>query len=144
MTDSFTHTTHQGLLSRLAGSVIGVLIGFCMVPGSIALISWNEYRTVHRSRGIAEAEKVVAEVPDAFEPDAALNDRLIHVTGTATTEQSLVDAEFCIEQKVLRLNRRVEMYQWVEDKQTKTRDKIGGGRRQSRPTPMRSSGRKAV
>ncbi len=40
-----------------------------MVPGSVALVSWNEYRTVHRSRGLAEAEKVVVEAADPFEVD---------------------------------------------------------------------------
>lgn len=112
----------------MANSFVGIIVGVCMVPGSILLVSWNEYRTVHRSRGLAEGEKVVAEVADAFEIIPALNDRLVHVTGTATTEQTLSDPDFGVSQKAMRMERQAEMFQWVEHKESKTRDKLGGGR----------------
>ena len=128
MADSITRSVHQGFFSRMASSFIGIIVGICMVPGSVMLVSWNEYRTVHRTRGLAEGEKIVAEVADAFEINPALNDRLVHVTGTATTEQTLSDPDFGIAQKALRLERQVEMYQWVEHKESKTRDKLGGGK----------------
>lgn len=128
MVDSVVRTTHQGFLSRLFGSFVGVLIGILMIPGSVLLISWNEYRTIHRTMGLAEAEKAVAEVPNAFEIDNALDKRLVHLTGQATTEETLTDAEFSVSQLALRLRRQVEMYQWVEHKESKTRDKLGGGK----------------
>jgi Transmembrane protein 43 len=128
MADRITRTTQQGFFSRIANSFIGIIVGICMVPGSVLLISWNEYRTVHRSRGLAEGEKVVVEVADAFEVMPALNDRLVHVTGTATTEQDLSDPDFGVSQKAMRMERQVEMFQWVEHKESKTRDKLGGGR----------------
>jgi hypothetical protein len=94
----------------------------------VFLIGWNEYRTVHRSKGLTEAEGAVSGIADPFELSQAQNDKLVHVTGTATTEEKLSDAEFGISQTVLRLERNVEMFQWVEHKESKTRDKIGGGR----------------
>ena len=99
-----------------------------MIPGAVLLISWNEYRTVHRSRGLAEGESLVAQIEDAFEILPALNDRLVHVTGTAMTEQTLSDPDFGVSQQALRLERQAEMFQWVEHKESKTRDKLGGGR----------------
>jgi hypothetical protein len=128
MVDQITRRVHQGFFSRMANSLVGVIVGIVMIPGSVLLVSWNEYRTVHRSRGLAEGEKVCAEVADAFEIIPTLNDRLVHVTGTATTEQTLSDPDFGVSQKAMRMERQVEMFQWVEHKESKTRDKLGGGR----------------
>lgn len=128
MVDHITRTVRKGFFSRLANSFVGILFGLLLVPGSVLLIGWNEYRTVHRSKGLAEAEGAVTGVADPFELSQTQNDKLVHVIGTATTEEKLSDSEFGISQTVLRLERKVEMYQWVEHKEKKTRDKIGGGR----------------
>lgn len=128
MVDSVIRTTHQGFLSRLAGSFVGVLIGILMIPGSVLLISWNEYRTIHRTKGLAEAESAFAEVANVFEIDKALDKRLVHLSGEATTEETLSDSDFSVSHVALRLKRQVEMYQWVEHKESKSRDKLGGGR----------------
>lgn len=76
-----------------------------MVPGSVALMTWNEYRTIHRTQGLIQAEELVAEVPSPFESSAELDQRLVHVTGIATTDALLSDGVFNIEKKVLRLDR---------------------------------------
>jgi Transmembrane protein 43 len=128
MVDRVTRTEHKGFFSRLFNSVVGVLIGFVMVPGSVALMTWNEYRTIHRTQGLIQAEKVVAEAPSPFEPSADLDNRLVHVTGIATTDELLSDGVFDIGKKVLRLERKVEMFQWVESKESRSRDKFGGGK----------------
>ncbi len=128
MADSYTEHSHQGFFSRLFGSFVGVLIGFLMIPGSVILIGWNEYRTIHRTRGLLQAEQVVEEVSDAMEITPEQNGKLVHVTGKATTGETLKDKDFGISRIALRLKRQVEMYQWVEKKETRTRDKIGGGR----------------
>ena len=128
MVDQITRTVRQGFFSRIANSFVGILIGLLLVPGSVLLIGWNEYRTVHRSKGLAEAEQSVSGVVDPFEISQAQNDKLVHVTGKATTEEKLSDAEFGVSQIALRMERKVEMFQWVEHKEKKTRDKLGGGR----------------
>jgi hypothetical protein len=128
MVDQFTRTEHQGFFSRLASSFFGVLVGFLMIPGSICLLSWNEYRTIHRTRGLAEAEKVVEPVADPMEIDPKLEGKLVHVSGTATTDETLSDPDFSLSRVALQLRREVEMYQWVETKESKTRDKLGGGK----------------
>lgn len=128
MVDRVTRTEHKGFFSRLVNSVVGVLIGLMMVPGSVALMTWNEYRTIHRTQGLIQAEKVVAEAPNPFEPSPDLDNRLVHITGMATTDEMLSDGVFDIGKKVLRLERKVEMFQWVESKESRTRDKLGGGK----------------
>ena len=50
-----------------------------LVPGSVALLSWNEYRTIHRTKGLNEGAELVETVAD---PDTALPDlsgKLVHV-----------------------------------------------------------------
>ncbi len=128
MADRVVTTTHQGYFSKLFGSIVGVFIGLLMVPGSLALIGWNEYRTIHRTKGLAEAEKVTVDVADALEVLPANDKHLVHVSGDAKTQQTLSDSDFKVEQVALRLSRDVQMYQWVERKESRTRDKLGGGR----------------
>ena len=128
MFDRVTRTERQGFFSRVIHSFVGILIGFLLVPGSILLITWNEYRTIHRTQGLIQAEKVIAEVSNAMEIVPELNNRLVHVSGMASTEEVLSDGDFNIGRKVLRLDRQVEMFQWAESKSSKTRDKLGGGK----------------
>ena len=128
MFDRETRTEQQGFFSRVINSFVGILIGFLLVPGSILLIAWNEYRTIHRTQGLIQAEKVVAEVSNAMEIVPEFNNRLVHVSGMASTEEVLNDADFNIGLKVLRLERQVDMFQWVESKESKSRDKLGGGK----------------
>ncbi len=127
MGDVFTKTERRGFFSRLFGSFVGVLIGLLCIPGSVLLLSWNEYRTIHRTRGLIEASNVVREVIDPFEPGSEFEGQLIHFTGKADTQDKLADADFHFESVALRMERKVEMYQWIERKETKTRNKIGGG-----------------
>jgi hypothetical protein len=128
MFDRVTRTERQGFFSRVINSFVGILIGLLLVPGSILLITWNEYRTIHRTQGLIQAEKVVAEVSNPMEIVPELNNRLVHVSGMASTEEVLDDGDFNIGLKVLRLERQVEMFQWVESKESKSRDKLGGGK----------------
>ncbi len=128
MADRITRTTRQGYFSRLASSFVGLLIGLALVPGSVLLMSWNEYRTVHRARGLIEAESGVGEVSDPMEIMDGLEGRLVHLIGLATTEESLRDPDFSIERQALRLERQTEMFQWVEHEESRTRDRLGGGR----------------
>lgn len=128
MVDQFTRTSRQGYFSRLINSFVGVLIGLLMIPGSVLLLSWNEYRTIHRTTGLTEAEKVVEEVPDSMEIDSKNEGKLVHLGGIATTEEVLADDVFSVSLVALQLERSIEMFQWVEHKESKSRDKLGGGR----------------
>lgn len=122
-----TERIHRGLFSRLFNSIIGVAIGFVLIPVSMMLIGWNEYRTIHRAKGLIEGESVVVDLANSDNIDSAYYGKLIHAIGLATTSESLSDPEFGVSGKLLQLRRMVEMYQWVEKVESKTRKKIGGG-----------------
>ncbi|GAB5402333.1 MAG: hypothetical protein Aurels2KO_05640 [Aureliella sp.] len=74
---------------------------------------------MHRSRGLAEAREVVQTIPDANTVANELDQKLVHLSGFADTEETLVDDKFFVRENALHLARRAEMYQWVEKEKSK-------------------------
>lgn len=126
--DTFTETTYQSWGSRIANSLVGVLIGIVLIPLSCWLLFWNEGRAVTTARSLAEgASAIVSVATDRV--DTANNDRLVYLTGQLRAADSLSDPVFPVRvQNAVRLVRTVEMYQWRENSRSETRDRMGGGR----------------
>jgi hypothetical protein len=126
MADSFTEVTGKSWFGRIGESIKGVLFGLVLFLASFVILFWNEGRAVTTARSLAEgASSVVSVDPAAVQP--ANEGKLVHFTGTATTTDELQDPLFQIKVIALKLQRRVEMYQWVEDKKSETKKKLGGG-----------------
>ena len=126
MADSYSEVTGQSWLSRLFGSIGSVLFGVLMFAASFVLLYWNEGRAVTTARSLAEGGAVVVSAaPDAVDPSN--EGKLVHVTGTATTSETLTDQDFGVSAPAIHLARRVQLYQWQEDKTSRTRSKLGGG-----------------
>ena len=53
--------------------------------------------------------------------------KLLAVSGMAIAEDEVSDPEFKINAKAIHIDRRVEMYQWEEDQETRAKKKVGGG-----------------
>lgn len=128
MSDTFTTSSSTGFFSRIKGAIFGTLVGIVLVPASICLLGWNEYRTIHRTRGLNEGADTVQTVTDPASARPELSESLVHMTGLADTQERLRDEVFGVEEQAIQLRRDVEMYQWVEKKDTKSRDKVGGGK----------------
>lgn len=103
-----------GYFRRVKNSIAGMLVGFVLIPASMALHAWNEYRTVHRTRGLTEARELVQSIPDANTVSSELDQKLVHLSGLADTDEVLADGEFFVRHKALHMARRAQMYQWVE------------------------------
>jgi environmental stress-induced protein Ves len=127
MPNMIKRSVTHGFFSRVRNSLVGAIVGMVFIPGSMLVLGWNEYRTIHRTRGLLEAEQVVLEIPDPSQATDSSNSQLVHFTGKAVTDELLVDTDFAVSLPVLRLERRVEMFQWVERKESNTRNKVGGG-----------------
>jgi len=97
---------------------VAALIGILLIPGSVCLQAWNEYRTVHRTRGLKEAGKVVENITNPSVLEEQLDGKLVHLSGAALTEEVLKDGKFGIAGNGIALRRRVQMYQWKEEKDT--------------------------
>jgi len=126
MADSYTEVSSQSWLSRLGGAFKGILFGFLMVAAAFVLLFWNEGRAVERHKTLQEGAGAVVSV-SADRVDPAHEGDLVHVSGRAETDATLADDTFGTRAQALRLARRVEMYQWKEDKSSKTTKKVGGG-----------------
>jgi hypothetical protein len=81
---------------------------------------------VKTAKAINETEDVCVEMDNINKLDAQFNGQVVHATGNATTNDSLVDAEFETGAVAVRLTRSVEYYQYVEEKHEETHDNVGG------------------
>jgi hypothetical protein len=126
-TAAYQETTTTSWWDRIKGAFAGILIGLICIPGSSILLFWNEGRAVQTARSLAEGAGMVTAAPGS-RVDAALDGRLVHVSGDITAAGVLRDAEFsAAAENALRLIRRVEMYQWREESRSETRSRLGGG-----------------
>ncbi len=127
MSDQITEVTSQGCGGRLIGSIQGIFIGFIGIIVAIVLLFWNEGRAVQTYKSLKEGAGAVVSV-SAEEVNPANDSKLVHVTGQATTNATLTDPTFSVSaDNAIKLVREVQMYQWVEDQQTETVKKVGGG-----------------
>ena len=116
---AFTEVTRTGFAGRLGKSFFGIIIGLVLAIAASVLLFWNEGRTVKRHRDLqAGAESVVTVSSDNV--DAANEGKLVHLIGETKTDAPVVDPEFGIQEQAIKLIRDAEMYQWVEDKETRT------------------------
>ncbi len=127
MPDIVTVTSRESCLSRLGQAVVGVLFGLLLFVASFPLLWWNEGRAVRTARSLKEGASAVVSVP-ADRVDATNEGKLVHLTGQATTSETIVDPEFGVSANAIKLVRSVEMYQWQEEKKSQERTKLGGGK----------------
>jgi hypothetical protein len=113
----------EGYLSRLGGSIKGVLVGIIFFVVSFPLLWWNEGRAVKTARSLEEGATSVVSVTKL---DPANEGKLIHFSGDAHSDETLTDAEFGVSAAGLRLRRKVEMYQWEE--RSESRQNTGGSK----------------
>jgi len=119
-------TTTKSWGSRLVGALMGVFVGLAMIIGSFILIFWNEGHGLHTAQSLQEALKVVITVP-AAPVDEKNNHHVVYFTGLATTSDTLRDELFGVSENAINLKRNIEMYQWKENVETTTQNKLGGG-----------------
>ena len=121
-----TFVTSQSWISRLGGSIKGIFFGILMIIGAMILLWWNEGRAVKTAKGLDQGLEEVIQVQEGKAlPEN--NGKLVYVSGKVETTDTLTDELFGIKERVLRLKRNVEMYQWSEYSESKKRKKIGGG-----------------
>ena len=127
MANIITEVSSQSVFGRIGRSFVGMLIGLALLVGAVVLLFWNEGRAVASAKSLQEGAATVIDVPsDNIDP--AHDSKLIHVTGETAATEPLEDSLFHISQPALRLRRNIQVFEWKEKKETKSRDKIGGGK----------------
>ena len=117
-------TTGYG--TRVGNSFKAIGTGFILFCIGTALLWWNEGRTVKTEKMLDEVGGSYVEMENPNKKDASLDGELICGSALATTEDSLSDKQFGVGAKAIALHRRVEYYQWVEESNESSEDKLGG------------------
>ncbi len=126
MSDSFNVVSSQSWFSRIFESIKSVLLGLALFVVSFPVLYWNEGRAVRTARSLTEGlGAVVAVPPDSV--DTSKEGKLVHVSGAVKTAGPVMDDAFAVQSDGVKLLRKVEMYQWTEEKKSETRKKVGGG-----------------
>jgi hypothetical protein len=121
-----TEVSSQSWFGRIGESIKSFLVGIVFFIGSFPLLFLNEGRAVRTEKGLHEGAGAVVSVASDH-VDAANNQKLVHLTGRATTTETLTDPDFLVASNAVKLRRKVEMYQWEEKSESKTEKKLGGG-----------------
>src|SRR5436190_4502851 len=126
MADSFSVTTHTGWGSRLGNSIKGILFGGILAVIAFPLLWWGEGRSVKTAKGLAAGEKVTVDVV-SDKVDVANEGKLVHTSGRAEGKDEVKDEIFGVTAPgLVKLQRLVENYQWVEKKNETTHKNVGG------------------
>lgn len=123
---AYTETTTVGYGSRITNSVKGILSGFLLLIIGTVLLWWNEGRAVKTAKSIKNAVEQTTPVASLDNYNQALNGQMICASGFAKTDDYVSDPFFGIGETAIRIERKVEFFQWVEHSQSKTEDKVGG------------------
>jgi hypothetical protein len=119
--------TSTSWFSRLGGAITGAIFGFILLIVAIVALFWNEGRSVATYESLVEGQSIVVAA-DASRIDPALDGKLVHLESAVAPVADVVDPDTGISASgVIGLARKVEMYQWVEEKSSTTEKKLGGG-----------------
>jgi len=121
-----TETTTESWGSRLGGSFKGVLVGLAMFIAGFPILFWNEGDSVRTAKALDEGEGACIPVESNAKVDPELDGRLVHMAGRADTKDVLSDDEFGVSATAIALERKTEMYQWIESSETKEKKNLGG------------------
>ena len=119
--------TRVSWFTRLGRSLRGIVGGLLLFALGIVGLAWNEGRAVRSAKGLAEGASAVVQIPPDATYSQANQGKLVHLQGRAHSPQSLQDPQFAIQVEALRLRRQVEMLQWRERTESKTKTVVGGG-----------------
>ena len=126
------HTYHESYerswLSRLKDAVLGVVVGLILYIAAFPLLVWNESRTLARYEALEEGAKAVLSLPEA-KVDPIFENKLVHLSGQAKSEETLQDVEFGLSTHAIQLRRHVEMFQWEEKQEEHSEKQLGGSER---------------
>jgi len=123
---AYTETTTTSYGKRLGSSGKGVFFGLLLLVGGTILIWWNEGNFVKTRKAIDETQGVTISVSDVSNIDPALNGKVIHASAFANTTDSISDTKFMVGANAISITRSVEYYQWDEESNSTSKDKIGG------------------
>uniref|UniRef100_A0A182P8V7 Transmembrane protein 43 homolog n=1 Tax=Anopheles epiroticus TaxID=199890 RepID=A0A182P8V7_9DIPT len=101
----------EAIKSRWVTTLFGTVL---LLAGSVVLI-WNEGRTIRILLSLEEALNDAVTVSADAPYEKQYEGRLIHLNGALSTGEPLTEPDYNIQVQAVKLKRRVQMYQWVEE-----------------------------
>ncbi|XP_017477835.1 PREDICTED: transmembrane protein 43 homolog [Rhagoletis zephyria] len=89
--------------------------GCILLIAGLSVLSWNEGRAVHRTLSLDEALNDAITLDSNDELDYNYNGRIVHLTGAIVIGEPLTEPDYNIQVLAVKLKRRVQMFQWVEE-----------------------------
>jgi hypothetical protein len=117
MPDSFTETKSEsdgGLIGTILAPIVGLILLWVGITDC-----WNhEQAALKHEQALNDGSHVVAMLTSSNAPK--FENHLVHYSSNAVTTTTPVDPDTGVSAKCIRLSRKVEMFQWVESKETYT------------------------
>ena len=109
----------QGFLGKMTNSFSGIIVGIILLIGGIAMLWNNEQNNVKNIKNVKELRDQVVDVSSS-EVDDKYEGKLIATSGKLNyNNDTITDGSFKVSAQTPVLVRTVEVYQWVEDSETK-------------------------
>ncbi|XP_067642672.1 transmembrane protein 43 homolog [Eurosta solidaginis] len=89
--------------------------GCILLLGGLGILSWNEGRAVHTILSLDEALVDAITADSAEELEHNYNGRIVHLCGPILIGEPLTEPDYNIQVLAVKLRRRVQMFQWVEE-----------------------------
>lgn len=92
------------------------LIGIGLLCAGTFVLAWNEGRAVHHAHSLDEAYENVIPL-NVYEPlQPEYDGRLVHIAGPLLIDEPLTEPDYGVSIQAVKLKRRVQMFQWIEEK----------------------------
>lgn len=117
--------SNPGFLERLSETAGGTIVGVGLFFLSIYVLFTNEGRALQTASSLDEGLSQVVSLGPFSSLDLQNNDRLVHLSAVLRTTQPLYDPNYRVVVQAVKLKRQVEMYQWVEYRESKDYEEDG-------------------
>ncbi|XP_034482694.1 transmembrane protein 43 homolog [Drosophila innubila] len=92
------------------------IFGLALFIGGAIVLYWNEGRAVHTMLALDEAYADIYSMQfTEEEQDQSFENRIVHLSGPIICGEPLTEPDYNIQLMAVKLKRRVQMYQWVEE-----------------------------
>lgn len=96
-----------------------IVVEYCIHTLSNVFYSLRQFcfqgKAVQSAHSLQETLNTVIALNPSFKIDPKNNGRLVHITGSLEVGEPLTEMEYGVSVPAVKLKRRVQMYQWIEE-----------------------------
>lgn len=122
MPNQFTEITTTSYGGRIINSIKGVLFGVIIFVASFGLLYWNEGRV-----DLSTIAKTATEIDaTSVSNNSSFNGKIVSATGILDSNETIGDNLFLKPDRFIGVERKTEMYSWIEKSESRSNKNIGG------------------